>query len=160
MVKNESKVDGESSVVETTAATRVGQSDSEIDDKSPAVKTTAATQVSQSDSEIDDEGFAVKKTVATRVSQSESETGDESPALETTTATRVSQSDSEALNRIVFVDSKSRLVTVNPDGSERRLLTELGQLFQFPAWSPIDDSIAAIGNDLNGAGVYVIPDRP
>ncbi len=47
--------------------------------------------------------------------------------------------------RIAFIDPSGRLATVHPDGSGLELLTEVGRRFQFPAWSPDGDKIAAIG---------------
>jgi TolB protein len=61
--------------------------------------------------------------------------------------------------RIAFIGQDSRLATVNPDGSDLRLLTEPGRFYQFPAWSPTDKAIAAIGSDFDGAGVYTVNDR-
>lgn len=64
------------------------------------------------------------------------------------------------LNRVAFIDPDSRLATINPDGSDSRILTEAGRFYQFPAWSPDGDLIAAIGSTPEDSGVFVIADRP
>jgi Tol biopolymer transport system component len=60
--------------------------------------------------------------------------------------------------RIAFIDPSGRLATVAPDGSELRVLTEPGRLFQFPAWSPDGTMLAAIGADAEGGAVYIVTD--
>ncbi len=63
-----------------------------------------------------------------------------------------------AVNRIAFVDPAGRLGTVAPDGSDSRLLTAAGAMYQFPAWSPDGGRIAAVGIDGSEGGVYVWAD--
>lgn len=63
------------------------------------------------------------------------------------------------LNRIALIDLEGRLVTTSPQGNNRRVLTQNNQLFQFPAWSPDGNYIAAIGSDRMGSGVFVLVDR-
>jgi TolB protein len=83
-------------------------------------------------------------------------------------ATTVTESSSEPIeptpdnighNRIAFIDPDGRLATVNPEGSDRRVLTESGRIYQFPAWSPEGDLIAAIGSSLEDSGLFVLADR-
>lgn len=64
----------------------------------------------------------------------------------------------DQVNRIVFVNGAGQLVSLAPDGSEERLLTDAQQRFQFPAWSPDGRFVAAIGTDRTGAGVFVLDD--
>lgn len=68
--------------------------------------------------------------------------------------------DGAAINRIVYVNGAGQIVTLAPDGSEVRRLTDAQQRFQFPAWSPDGRSIAAIGADRTGAGLFVLADGP
>lgn len=63
------------------------------------------------------------------------------------------------INRIVFVDLNGRIATINPDGSEMRVLTGERRVFQFPCWSPQSDQIAAVGSNDNGGGLYVLSDK-
>lgn len=65
----------------------------------------------------------------------------------------------DAVNRIVFVDAAGQVGTVAPDGSARRLLTQAGAIYQFPAWSPDSNQIAAVGSDGAEGGVYVWADQ-
>lgn len=62
------------------------------------------------------------------------------------------------VNRIVFVNSDGQLVSLAPDGSNERLLTDAQQRFQFPAWSPDGRLVAAVGADRTGAGIFVLDD--
>ncbi|MEM7331054.1 MAG: hypothetical protein AAF490_03105 [Chloroflexota bacterium] len=64
-----------------------------------------------------------------------------------------------SLNRIAFVDFDGRVNTISPDGTDQRVLTGKRRIFQFPAWSPINEQIAAVGNNDNGGGLYVISDQ-
>ena len=60
--------------------------------------------------------------------------------------------------RIAFVSSSGRLATVAPDGSDMRLLSAIGEVFQFPAWSPVAPQIAAIGSGSQGSRLAVFAD--
>lgn len=51
------------------------------------------------------------------------------------------------VNRIAYVGPDQQLYTVDPDGSDRRKLTEDDRLFQFPAWSPDGTKIGIVGED-------------
>ncbi|MCO6449294.1 MAG: PD40 domain-containing protein [Caldilineales bacterium] len=62
------------------------------------------------------------------------------------------------INRIVIVDSDGQLATMNPEGEQRRTLTDGATQFLFPAWSPDGANIAAVGADSVAAGVFVMPD--
>lgn len=64
----------------------------------------------------------------------------------------------DAVNRIVFVNGDGQLVSIDPDGSDERQLTDAQQRFQFPAWSPDGRLVAAVGADRTGAGVFVFDD--
>lgn len=61
-------------------------------------------------------------------------------------------------DRIAFVNNSGGVATVSPNGEGLRTLTQSGQRFQFPAWSPEGARIAAIGVSREGAGVYVVED--
>ena len=77
------------------------------------------------------------------------------------TATALSHPETEngaAINRIVYVNGEGQIVALGPDGSDVRQLTNAQQRFQFPAWSPDGRSIAAIGVDRAGAGLFVLAD--
>ncbi|MCB9418740.1 MAG: PD40 domain-containing protein [Ardenticatenaceae bacterium] len=50
-----------------------------------------------------------------------------------------------AVNRIVYIDSGGQVATIAPDGSEPRQLTDDPVRYQFPAWSPDGEYIAALG---------------
>jgi Tol biopolymer transport system component len=64
------------------------------------------------------------------------------------------------VNRIAYITAERQLATIAPDGTDQRLLTSADQLFQFPAWSPDNSRLAAIGSRPDNVGVYVIPDQP
>ncbi len=65
-----------------------------------------------------------------------------------------------ALNRLVLINDRGQVETIAPDGSDRQQLTQLSDetIFQFPAWSPDGTSVAAIGTDRTGAGIFVFDD--
>jgi TolB protein len=60
--------------------------------------------------------------------------------------------------RIAYINSDLQLATVNPDGSELRVLTEGQQRLQFPAWSP-EGKIASIGVDASGGFIRIFSDE-
>ncbi|HEX6383667.1 MAG TPA: hypothetical protein VF177_03255 [Anaerolineae bacterium] len=74
------------------------------------------------------------------------------PAATETPATGV-------INRIVLVNDDGQIETIAPDGSNDRALTNAAQTFQFPAWSPNGEYLAAVGGDAVGSAVYVLPDE-
>jgi TolB protein len=64
------------------------------------------------------------------------------------------------VNRIAYITPEQQLATIAPDGTDQRLLTDVEQSFQFPAWSPDNGRLAVIGSEQDGGvGVYVIPDQ-
>ena len=63
-----------------------------------------------------------------------------------------------AQNRVAFVNLSGQLVTVAPDGGAERVLTPPGRRYQFPAWSPTENELAAIGADAAGGGVFTVAD--
>lgn len=66
----------------------------------------------------------------------------------------------EGVNRIAYITLQQQLATIAPDGTEQRLLTDVEQVFQFPAWSPDNSRLAVIGSEQAEVGVYVVPDQP
>lgn len=62
------------------------------------------------------------------------------------------------MGRLVVVSADQQLLTINADGSDLRELTQPRDQAQysFPAWSPDNQHIAAIGN--NPQGIYVFED--
>ncbi len=62
-------------------------------------------------------------------------------------------------NRIAFIDANGQLGTVAPDGRDLRMLTAGEQAFQFPAWSPDNETIAVIGSTEHDAGIYVVREQ-
>lgn len=63
------------------------------------------------------------------------------------------------INRIAFVNGDGQIETIAPDGSDSRALTGVGQRFQFPAWSPDGQFLAAVGGDAAGSAIYVMRDQ-
>lgn len=59
------------------------------------------------------------------------------------------------LNRIAYITTAQQLVTIDPDGSNRRAITSGGQPFQFPAWSPDGSRIGVIG----GQSIFTFLDQ-
>lgn len=65
----------------------------------------------------------------------------------------------QAIGRIALITPSGDLATVNPDGSEERILAQDQGFFQFPAWSPTSNDIAVIGGGRGDTGnVYVVND--
>lgn len=65
----------------------------------------------------------------------------------------------EFAGRIAFVNLEGQLATVAPDGTAARTLTDSSLRYRFPAWSPVAKTIAAIGADPGGGGVFLLEDR-
>lgn len=63
------------------------------------------------------------------------------------------------INRIAYVDGDGQIVTIAPDGSIARQITDDDTLrFQFPAWSPDGLHLAAIAANRQDGGVFVLED--
>lgn len=64
-------------------------------------------------------------------------------------------------NRLAIITPNGQLETISPNGTNRLAISAGGRIYQFPAWSPDGNSIAAIGYDINQdkAGVF-IADQP
>ncbi len=63
-------------------------------------------------------------------------------------------------NDIVFVDLKGQLGTIRHDGANLQQITAPDISFQFPAWSPNGQWIAATGRTATGVGVYTVAAQP
>jgi hypothetical protein len=61
--------------------------------------------------------------------------------------------------RIAMVDADGGLSTIKADGTDRRLHSVDSLVFQFPAWSPDGNHLAAIGQAGDDFGVFVFDDR-
>ncbi len=59
-----------------------------------------------------------------------------------------------AVNRIVYVDADGQVATIAPDGSEQRTISDTAVRFQFPAWSPTGEYVAA----LSGSNLFRLTD--
>jgi WD40 repeat protein len=62
--------------------------------------------------------------------------------------------------RIAMVDADGGLSTLKADGTDRRAHSVERLAFQFPAWSPDGNHLAAIGQAGDDFGVFVFDDRP
>jgi TolB protein len=76
----------------------------------------------------------------------------------TTAPVELAAEEAGVVNRLAYITPERQLATIAPDGSDLRLLTDVSQSFQFPAWSPDNSRLAVIGTEPGNAGVYVIPD--
>lgn len=109
---------------------------------------------------------AQETTPVTAVPPQEAPTGEvaELDAIPTVTAVSPlstidpADADASAVNRIVYIDEAGQIISLEPDGSDVRMVTDAQQRFRFPAWSPDGRSIAAIGSDVVGVGLYVLAD--
>jgi len=62
-------------------------------------------------------------------------------------------------HRLAFINTDGQLATIAADGSDLRTLTaRADEIFQFPAWSPLDERIAVIGASRDGGTLYVAED--
>ncbi|MBP7997763.1 MAG: PD40 domain-containing protein [Chloroflexi bacterium] len=66
--------------------------------------------------------------------------------------------NSLSVNRIVYIDADGQIITIAPDGQDARQITEGNLRFQFPAWSPDGQHLAAIAGNRQGGGVFVLED--
>lgn len=62
------------------------------------------------------------------------------------------------INRIAFITQSGEIATISPDGENLYTLTDTDKRFQFPAWSPDGQYLAAIGGNREGAGIYLLQD--
>lgn len=68
-------------------------------------------------------------------------------------------SAADRVNRIAFVNPQGQIVSIAPDGRERRVLSPVDYAFQFPTWSPGGPYLAAVGSDRGGAGIFIMTDQ-
>ncbi len=97
---------------------------------------------------------AVPPAAATPSSVNEQRAGDVATAVSAALAPAISLTH----DRIAFINNSGGIATISPNGEKLRTLTQSGQRFQFPAWSPEGARIAAIGVSREGAGVYIVED--
>ncbi len=64
------------------------------------------------------------------------------------------------LNRIALINSERQVETVNPDGSERRVLTDGESRYLLPTWAPDGNKIAAVGSSEAAGSIVFITDDP
>lgn len=80
-------------------------------------------------------------------------------ALPTEDVAEILPGDASLPGRIVFVDEEGQLGTVGANRDAPRFLDDEGErVYLFPAWAPNGTSIATIGAERGGGGVYVIDD--
>lgn len=60
------------------------------------------------------------------------------------------------INRIAFITPNGQLGTMAPTGGELQLLTHSDHFFQFPAWSPDNEALAAIGSNRAETNICVV----
>ena len=61
-------------------------------------------------------------------------------------------------HRIAFIDSEGQLGTISADGSDLRMLTDDDRAYSFPSWAPDRPTVAVIGHDTDGGGLYATED--
>ncbi len=66
--------------------------------------------------------------------------------------------DPHPTGRIAFINQNGQLATMDPEGRDQRVLSQGSTVFQFPAWSPVSQSIAVIGSNRSQAGIYIFED--
>ena len=66
----------------------------------------------------------------------------------------------ERVNRIVYVTADDQVATINPNGTDNRLLTDIPRSYLFPAWSPAGADIAVIVNSAAGSAIVQLSDEP
>ncbi|MFW5940977.1 MAG: TolB family protein [Chloroflexota bacterium] len=77
----------------------------------------------------------------------------------TTTADSLQRPGEALPGRIVFIDGRGQIGTIDSAGENQRQVTAGPRLFLFPAWSPAGASIAAIGAEQGGSGVFTFADE-
>ncbi len=86
----------------------------------------------------------------------------ETPAAESPIPDGLPVNTDEAIpliNRIAYVNRDGQIVTITPDGTDARQLTDDDSLsFQFPAWSPDGLHLATIAGSRGDGGVFVLED--
>ena len=61
-------------------------------------------------------------------------------------------------SRIAFITLDGEVATVDASGDNLRVLSEEGQRFQFPVWSPDGEKLAVIGADAESGFIFVLQD--
>lgn len=81
------------------------------------------------------------------------------PQSVTAVPTNGSDQGAAFINRIAFVDSDGQIATIAPDGREQRLVSTGRDVFNFPAWSPDGQRVAAIGSSSLGGSIVVMAEN-
>jgi TolB protein len=84
--------------------------------------------------------------------------GEETAVTAPTVESESTSLPDDRINRIVYVSADNHIATINPNGTDGRLLTEISRDYLFPAWSPAGNDIAVIANSASSAAVIQLRD--
>ena len=92
------------------------------------------------------------------VSEPETAVVDSTPNEEVPQDSASVERDDLTINRIALITISGQVATINPDGSERVVLTSGDDPYQFPAWSPDGKFLAAISTANNLGSIFILED--
>jgi TolB protein len=113
---------------------------------------TRAERVAEVEAQVTRAAIEVEAAVAATAVAEAPLSSREQPAL------LPARASGEPVNRIVFTNSRADIETIAPDGSEQRQITSDNKAYQLPAWSPDGRYVASVGANMEGSGIYLIPD--